>query len=189
MRGISVREDGRLIIALVMLLSYMVVVEAPSFHTRRYRHVDLGESSPGITTLEDNAFWDCDSSRCHLAFNVVSIGSGAFGQVDFPSKVTMTTDSNLKYIGDGAFYNCPSLNEFEIPSSVLAIGNHAFAFDENLRAVTILIGMTQIGNKTFAHCRRLASVTILGSLTKIGASAFDACISLSTINVPNSGID
>ncbi len=81
-----------------------------------------------VTSVEENAFWDCD--------NLTSI--------EIPNSVIT--------IGDNAFGNCDSLTSITIPDSVTSIGYEAFRECESLASITIPDSVTSIGEDAFGIC-------------------------------------
>ena len=71
--------------------------------------------------------------------------------------VTITDDPTIPY---GAFYNCESLTNVNLPDSV-----------------------TSIGEEAFYNCTGLTSITIPDSVKSIGGWAFDGCTSLKSVNI------
>jgi hypothetical protein len=91
---------------------------------------------------------------------------------------SVTIESSVASIEEGAFEYCESLTSVTIPSSVTSIGKEAFYGCSRLNSVTIGKSVTSIGDEAFYYCIGLASVTIPDSVTRIGAEAFAGCSSL-----------
>ena len=91
-------------------------------------------------------------------------GNACNGDVILPNSITS--------IGDGAFYNCTSLNSITISDSVTSIGNYVFSNCKLLTSITISDSVTSIGNNAFLDCEALNSITISESVTSIGNNAF-----------------
>jgi len=101
--------------------------------------------------------------------------TGAGGAAIIPDGITT--------IGDGAFYNYPSLTSVTLPASVTSIGNDAFYYCSGLTAITLGTGVTNIGALAFSDCTSLTSLTIPASVISIGMDAFLGDTSLGTITV------
>lgn len=110
----------------------------------------------GVTSIGDNAFWDCIS--------VIS--------VNIPNSVTS--------IGDGAFSGC-GMQYINIPNSVLSIERDAFFGCENLVTVDIPNCIKVIEQSTFSSCDNLTSVNIPDSVIFIDACAFNHCPKLLSV--------
>ena len=85
-----------------------------------------------------------------------------------------TTSNDI--IGEYTFYNCTSLTNVNIPSSVTEIRNSVFKGCTSLTSVNIPSSVTEIGNSVFEGCTSLTSVNIPSSVTRIGYNAFSYCI-------------
>ena len=109
--------------------------------------------------------------------NVTSIGSCAFYNATYLTKVTFEEDSNLTNIGVGAFGFCRKLTSITIPSRVASIGANAFAVCEKLTSITIPSSVTNIGANAFKWCSGLQSVTFApnSGLQTIETEAFEDC--------------
>ena len=109
--------------------------------------------------------------------NVTSIGSCAFYNATYLTKVTFEEDSNLTNIGVGAFGFCRKLTSITIPFSVTTIGANAFVVCEKLTSITIPSSVTSIGANAFKYCSGLQSVTFApdSKLKTIGTEAFEDC--------------
>lgn len=97
-------------------------------------------------------------------------------------------------IGDGAFGDLDSLFSIYIPNSVMRIGMSSFANCDGLTTVTIPNSVTNICSEAFWQCSALSSVTIGNSIDSIGNRAFFYCVALDTITIlanipPNLGTE
>lgn len=95
-----------------------------------------------------------------------------------------TTSNDI--IGEYTFYNCTSLTNVNIPSSVTEIRNSVFKGCTSLTSVNIPSSVTEILRGAFEGCSSLASVNIPSSMTKIEEKSFHGCSSLTSINIPSS---
>ena len=75
-------------------------------------------------------------------------------------------------IGDGAFLECPELDEVELPASIISIGTAAFLGCAKWETVKLGNSVVSIGENAFALCTNLKSVTIPSSVQTIGENAF-----------------
>ena len=119
--------------------------------------VTYQETTYDVTSIGDNAFYDCSSLT----------------SVDIPNSVTS--------IGAQAFSFCSSLTSIDIPNSVTSIGDYVFSGCSSLTSVTISNSVTSIGRSAFQNCSSLTSVTIPNSVTSIGNSTFYGCSSLTSV--------
>jgi len=110
------------------------------------------------------------------------------GDGDGPPKdvTSVTFDTDVTEIGDGAFKDCTKLTTVTIPSSVTEIGGGAFDGCTGLTTVAIPSSVTEIGSSVFRGCTKLATVAIPSSVTEIGEYAFYGCIELTTVAIPSS---
>ena len=67
---------------------------------------------------------------------------------------------NVTGIGNGAFFDCTSLNSVTIPDSVTSIGASAFRYCENLTSITIGNSVTNIESLSFNDCKSLTSINV-----------------------------
>ena len=99
--------------------------------------------------------------------------------------ISIDIPSNIKSIGDRAFFDCSVLTSVAIPDSVMRIGSYAFGNCRGLTSVTIGKGVTRIRDHAFYYCRGLESITIPDSVTSIGDFAFEGCKRLTSITIGN----
>lgn len=90
------------------------------------------------------------------------------------------------FIGEGIFFNCPSLTSVTIPEGVKTIDEDAFQNCTSLTSVTLPEGLESIGASAFYSCTGLTSITIPDSVTSIGEYAFFSCTGLTSITIPDS---
>ena len=116
--------------------------------------------------------------------NLKFIGDGAFS--DCPLNIDFVIPDSVVSIGYGAFYGCTSLTSVVIPNSVEYINEFAFACCANLTSVVLGNSVTSIGQGAFHDCTSLENVVIGNSVTSIGAAAFLNCTSLENVVIGNS---
>ena len=170
--------------------------------------------SEGVKSIGDNAFYNCTNLvNVSLPDSLTSIGSDTFygcpnvqryndgtayylgnsenqylilvGVVS--NEITSFTISDkTKFIWNGAFNGCRSLERLDIPDSILGIGHHAFQDCNSLTALKIPYGITTIEDNTFFCCTNLKNLIIPDTVTSIGIAAFEGCNNLETISIPDS---
>ena len=107
-------------------------------------------------------------------------------KVSFDKTPTSGAWQGVSEIGDGAFYNCRSLVDIELPHSLLKIGREAFRNCIALQAISLPDGVQQIGDYAFCSCGSLKDLTLSESLTEIPDYAFYGCDILDSFTVPES---
>ena len=113
----------------------------------------------GVTSIGDNAFYDCSSVRSLIIpYGVTSIGAGSFQYCE--NLVSVTLPTTLKYIGDFGFTSCFNLKTISIPSSVTTLGRNAFCVCNSLKSVFIPAKLTSIGSSPFCGCLKLETITV-----------------------------
>ena len=115
--------------------------------------------------------------------SVTSIGEYAFSpqrsrrpskQAEVLNKVDkVTIPSNIKRIGNGAFYMCWGLKEVFVSYGVESIGNDAFYACDALKKITIPASVKEIGKDAFTHCFNLSIVAEEGTYAQTYAKEND----------------
>ena len=81
----------------------------------------------------------------------------------------------MKHIGASAFFNCPNIQQINIPDSVEYIDPYAFSCCKGLHTVQLPASLTLISEELFAECDNLRNLSIPDTVTEIGANAFLRC--------------
>ena len=156
--------------------------------------VTSGGQSYKVTAIGDSAFGSFSTrinvSSVFIPATVRSIGSHAFIYCNALTTVTFAEGSQLKSIGNNAFWGSehlyPRFKEIKIPDSVETIGNGAFRHCQNLERITLPSALQTLSNGTFYGCAALSEVTFPASLKTIEKSAFGYCRNLSEVKLPAS---
>ncbi|MBM6865354.1 leucine-rich repeat domain-containing protein [Bacteroides caecigallinarum] len=95
--------------------------------------------------------------------------------------------SQLKSIGNEAFYDCSTLIEIKLPDGLTSIGKEAFYSCSALTSIKLPDdGLTSIGEKAFYNCSTLTSIKLPEGLKIIEKETFYGCTSLTDITIPES---
>ncbi|KAL3943740.1 MAG: hypothetical protein SGBAC_002163 [Bacillariaceae sp.] len=174
-----------------------IVVDTEQFERRKHHHyVGNGETevvSRDIThitvnsltqKIQSESFFQCHQ-LCKVDFshatNLDTIGQWAFYQCR--SLCEMILPSTLVYIGSYAYYGCSNLVDLDLPQSLEVISAAAFCCCRSLAKVAIPSAVKQLRAGTFSHCESLESVEVPSKLEYIASEAFCACSSLKNIAI------
>lgn len=135
----------------------------------------------GVTSIGDDAFFQCGLTSVTIPESVTSIGEDAF--FNCLGLTSMDIPEGVTNIGAGAFCYCGELTSITFPNSVTNIGEYAFNGCSNLTSITIPEGVTNIEAGVFIFCSGLTSITIPEGVASIGSEAFRDCKSLTRIAV------
>lgn len=153
--------------------------------------------------ISDDAFRNSDIKSVKFGKNVNEISESAFESCKNLTSVSFAEDLVTEEfsIGDNAFCDCVSLNDFDMPPRNTVIGKHSFegctalksiSFDNAaeikdrafrgsaLKDVSISRNIS-IGTGAFSGCASLETVT-LGNVSRIPDEAFAECGSLKSVN-------
>ena len=129
------------------------------------------EVSDGITSIGDNAFYNCRAmTQVYIPNSVTKIGKSSFYCCNVLEAVTLS--DNIASIGWNAFNQCSALTSITLPVHLKSIEGQAFFMCSGLTSLEIPNEVTQIGEDAFGYCTGLLAVTIPASVTSIGARAF-----------------
>ena len=94
--------------------------------------------------------------------------------------------SNLRELGQYAFWGCKKLQSIFIPKTLKTVSDRGVFGDcISLKYAEIEDGMATIPNYLFQNCSALTEVKIPESVTTIGTSAFYSCSNLETVKLPS----
>ena len=144
-----------------------------------------------ITTIGDNAFYDCrELNNVTIPQSVTSIGDCAFDECIHLKTLSFGENSfgenietNIKTIGNYAFFHCNDLESVTIPQSVTSIGREAFRFCNKMESLAINGAIESMGIGAFAGCISLKTLSLGENIKMIGNSAFDSCTNIDLTNV------
>lgn len=163
------------------------------------------ELPTSITSISSYTFYGCSSLKSiYIPHTITSIGDDAFGGCTSVDTININSNSvcekfwtdadmtpRFLIIGDSvtslvewAFYDCSSLINVKIGSSITYTGTATFAHCTSLKSISITSPVTSLEYATFYNCSSLTNVTIPNTVTKIGNSAFSTCTSLKNITIP-----
>lgn len=125
----------------------------------------------GNTRLEISLSGCSSLKKVVLADDTVELGNCALGYSDSLTTVDL---KNVRIIGSGAFWHCPSIQKITIPDTVTTICNMAFADCSNLTTVTGGKNVKILENAAFKNCTKLTSIGNIGqNLKKLGCIVFE----------------
>ena len=104
---------------------------------------------------------------------ITAVSDSISGRVTIPSKLG---GYPVTGIGDGAFANKLSIQELNIPNTVISIGHGAFESCKRLANLIIGSKVSSVGERAFIDCSGLKTVAIPDSVTNIGSAAFSAAV-------------
>lgn len=145
--------------------------------------VNYNSTDYTVTTLLDEAFYNCGLNSITLPNTLTTIGNRAFKYCSVLTSVTIP--NSVTSLGTEVFYGCTSLTSITIPNSITTIPDLTFISCENLTSVTLPNTLTSIGVSAFQSCG-LTSITLPNTLTSIASGAFSNCYMLPSIIIPNS---
>ena len=144
-----------------------------------------------VTSIGDKAFYDCRGlTSVTIPQSVTSIGDHAFDECIHLKTLSFGENSfgenietNIKTIGNYAFFHCNDLESVTIPQSVTSIGREAFRFCNKMESLAINGAIESMGIGAFAGCISLKTLSLGENIKMIGNSAFDSCTNIDLTNV------
>ena len=107
-----------------------------------------------VTEIDDNAFEDCRS------ITAINFGGTEGTQAQAGRAAAPAAQSELRRIGNWAFYNCHQLQHLVIPEGVTEIGDAAFYGCTYLEDLELPSTVTRIGDNCFALCSKLKQIRV-----------------------------
>lgn len=128
-----------------------------------------------------------DITSITIPASVRHIGDGAFYECQSLQSVTFLENSSLSSLGEAAFQSCPRLErvDFGANSKLTQIPAYAF-YESGLKSVCLPPSVMDIGEKAFSRCADLLSVAFGADsqLRSVGERAFWFCTNLISITLP-----
>ncbi len=142
----------------------------------------------GVKKINSYAFANLTAlEEIVLPSTLESIEYGAFYNCVSLSKITFSSENNLKIISQNAFENCALSGTLEL-GSICVISDYAFAGNQKLKEIVLPESLLSVGQYAFAGCKNLSSVEIKSDKVKYGAYAFTGCQSLTDFTVDSAVI-
>lgn len=156
----------------------------------------------GVLSYYSSFGWDSSSiaicgnatdKKLQIPAYVNEIAEGAFANYKDLEEVTLFT--NLKKIGEKAFYKCENLKDFVFvlhnkakTAKSLTFEKSSFAYCTGLNSVTIPNQTVEIKDMAFLCCTNIKNVVFENNsnLKIIGRQAFDRCLSIEKLFIPDS---
>jgi len=114
-----------------------------------------------VTKISSNIFWNQEYLRSlTIPATVTHINEYAFSNCVNLEKVIFEEGSQLDIISSGAFTNCSSLKEIELPESLEVIEGAAFSGCTSLESIRIPGNVREFNGSCFERCTSLKSVTL-----------------------------
>lgn len=166
-------------------------------HCKGLENIHVAEDHPDFASVDGVMF---DKEKTTL----LAVGSGRAGHFQVPDGTTtigpfafslcteltrVTLPEGVTDVGGrrgGAFLGCTSLEQIDIPDTVMNLGQKSFQDCTSLKEVTVPPGITEISFGLFWNCSSLATVKLPDGITSIGNYAFAGCVNLTLPALPAS---
>ena len=150
-----------------------------------------------MSCINSQAFIDCIALTAVSADESLSIGPSAFYNCISINRIVGDKSNRLEpyhisgVVNDAVFYNCSSLVDVKLLSSVPSIGASAFynchSIDELHDDATIAMknwwSLSSIGSHAFERCSSLKSFDIPRAISSFGDDVFKDCPRLMNVNI------
>lgn len=123
-----------------------------SYYEGLSEHVVIPNYVHGVPVISigSQAFADNDLvTSIEIPDNIREIGRRSFYRASYLSEVLIGEDSQLKHIGEEAFYDNESLQSFDIPKSVSHIGDRAFYNTVSQYNIYLSESVDYVGSQAF----------------------------------------
>ena len=117
------------------------------------------------------------STAASIILNDETVGIADYAFANDTELLTVEGMPHVRYLGEGAFLNCQSLQEVSLSRNLTAIQPYTFFQCMSLSTVgETLYSIREIGEYAFFQCDSLRSINLAGaSVTEIGDFAFYSC--------------
>lgn len=132
----------------------------------------------GVKKIGEGAFYMLNMDYISIPDSVTEIQHNGFAEC-YGLKI-LNLPSNLKTIGDFAFFGCEFSENLVIPDTVTYLGKFGLTETE-LKNVTFGRGVNKIPERFFSASFGLKTVKIPKNITEVGSYAFDYCPQLTDV--------
>lgn len=121
-----------------------------------------------------------------IGSNLKGIGDYAFYFCTGLKTIDLSRNRQLGVIGNHAFDSCLYIEKINVPSNcnMIWIGDHAFYKCQNLQSFSVPVSVQKIGDGAFEDCQALTTVEMFNAVDTIGDHAFKDCVSLTSLTIP-----
>ncbi|MBO7457928.1 MAG: leucine-rich repeat protein [Paludibacteraceae bacterium] len=124
----------------------------------------------------------------NYSYTTPAVDIATAGELIIPAKAQYFDEEyDVVHIGSCAFGQCTNLTKVTIPASVKKIEYQAFRKCTSLAVVSLSEGLEELVYGAFQYCP-IVSITLPNSLTRLGSYTFYQCAQLESVNIPE-GID
>lgn len=131
----------------------------------------------GCTTLGHHVFKNCSLDAVTFPNTLNSIGDYAFESTNL--KTVDLSNTQIKSLPNGCFYNCEQLSEVKLPKEFTSIGKNAF-YKSSIASITFPPSLKNIDDWAFQYSK-LANVVIPTSCSVVEQGAFSDNANLTTV--------
>lgn len=173
-------SDG--ILSKADLPSTLTAIGEYAFHDTALREVTI---PTGVTILERDIFWSCDSLRRVAMHNgIKEIRRAVFSECSNLEDIG-GIPANIEIIGINAFeYDRKLTTPIVIPATCKSIGFQAFISCEKIPSITFNEGLETIDYSAFYGCKVATFNAVPSTVTKIDYNAFRNCDALTEFIFP-----
>ena len=168
----------------IILPNSIVELGEGAFCGSSIAHVMLSEN---LLKISKEAFSGTKITEIHIPEKVEIIELMAFANCSYLKLLTFAENSVLREIKGssvgGAFFNCPNLENFNLPNSIENIGGKAFSECRALTKLMIPENVASIGESAFSHCSSLQTIAFSEGckIQNISEYCFSNCTSLNKV--------
>ncbi len=135
-----------------------------------------------LTTLSSSLFTACTSlSKITIPASITSWSTYIFNGCSGLKEVIIDEEIGIKLIPSYTFYNCSSLENVSMSSSISKIDSYAFYNCQNLNEINMPNAVTAINISAFYNCKKLTKLRLPDNLVTIEARAFEKCENIEII--------
>lgn len=134
------------------------------WYSSLYQANDI-KMTEGITSIGEALFYDLQTlNEVNIPASITEIRARAFEDCRKLKTIHFADKSQLKTIGDWAFYNCHNLRSLTLPEGLTTIGDGAFYGCAYLAELTLPSTTTHVADNAFALCGKLQKMRVKAAI-------------------------